>query len=206
MVNNISVSQVNQVSQINTKKVEKSNLKKSESTYDVSVIYETSKSNSSEKINGVKTKTDTHENQKQISSMIKQFENQTKSFEKLISKLFSKQVNKNQIVISAYNGNLKNVYNNLIVDSKTVENAKKDISEDGYYGVKQTSERILNFAKAIAGDDPKKLQKMRKAVEKGFKQAEKMWGDKLPEISQNTYNVVMETFDKWQGIKLDEDN
>lgn len=43
------------------------------------------------------------------------------------------------------------------------------------------------------------MEEMRNAVEKGFKQAEKMWGDKLPDISQKTYDKVMETFDKWQG-------
>ena len=98
-----------------------------------------------------------------------------------------------------YDGNLKNFYQNLTVDAKTIEKAKQDISEDGYYGVNQTSERILSFAKAIAGDDPKKIQEMRDAVEKGFKKAEQMWGDKLPDISQRTYDKVMSTFDEWQG-------
>lgn len=99
----------------------------------------------------------------------------------------------------AYDGNLKNFYKNLTVDAKTIAKAKEDISEDGYYGVNQTSDRILSFAKSIAGDDPKKMEEMCNAVEKGFKQAEKMWGDKLPDISQKTYDKVMETFDKWQG-------
>lgn len=39
------------------------------------------------------------------------------------------------------------------VDAATKAQAQKDISEDGYYGVKQTSERLFDFASALAGDD-----------------------------------------------------
>ena len=140
-----------------------------------------------------------NERKKQVSYLINQAEQQTKNFEKLVSSIFSKQSNKVGLVNMYYDGNLKNFYQNLTVDAKTIEKAKQDISEDGYYGVNQTSERILSFAKAIAGDDPKKIQEMRDAVEKGFKKAEQMWGDKLPDISQRTYDKVMSTFDEWQG-------
>mgnify|MGYP006069217975 FL=1 len=140
-----------------------------------------------------------NERKKQVSYLINQAEQQTKKFEKLVSSIFSKQSNKVGLVNMYYDGNLKNFYQNLTVDAKTIEKAKQDIDEDGYYGVNQTSERILSFAKAIAGDDPKKIQEMRDAVEKGFKKAEQMWGDKLPDISQRTYDKVMSTFDEWQG-------
>lgn len=139
----------------------------------------------------------------ELSYMMSQAERQTKNFEKLVSSIFQKQSNKAGLINMANSGNLKNFYKNLTVDAKTIAQAKKDISEDGYYGVKQTSDRILSFAKAVAGNDPKKLQEMRNAVEKGFKKVERMWGDKLPEISQQTYDRVMETFDKWQGKKQD---
>ena len=32
--------------------------------------------------------------------------------------------------------------------------AQADIADDGYWGVEQTSDRILDFAKALSGDDP----------------------------------------------------
>ena len=32
-------------------------------------------------------------------------------------------------------------------------------SEDGYWGVKQTSSRIFDFAMALAGDDEEKMQR-----------------------------------------------
>ena len=82
------------------------------------------------------------------------------------------------------------------VDEATKLQAQKDVSEDGYWGVKQTSGRILDFATALTGGDPSKIEDMRKAFEKGYKQAEKTWGGELPEISKQTYDAVMKGFDK----------
>jgi len=82
------------------------------------------------------------------------------------------------------------------VDAETKAQAQKDIAEDGYWGVKQTSDRIISFATALTGGDPDKIEEMRDAFIKGFKQATKTWGGELPEISQQTYAAVMEKFDK----------
>ena len=87
------------------------------------------------------------------------------------------------------------------VDAATKAQAQKDISEDGYYGVKQTSSRIFDFAMALAGDDEEKMQKMKAAVEKGFKLATKSWGKELPDISKNTYSAVMDKFDDYFASK-----
>ncbi|MBD5492822.1 MAG: hypothetical protein HDR12_00170 [Lachnospiraceae bacterium] len=85
---------------------------------------------------------------------------------------------------------------NLKVDAATQAQAQKDIAEDGYWGVKQTSERILDFATALTGGDPDKIEEMREAFKKGYKQAEKTWGKELPDISKQTYDAVMNGFDK----------
>ncbi len=85
---------------------------------------------------------------------------------------------------------------NYTVDPATRAQAQKDIAEDGYWGVEQTSSRIVDFATALTGGDPDKIEKMRDAFEKGFKQATKAWGRELPEISSKTYDAVMEKFDK----------
>lgn len=87
----------------------------------------------------------------------------------------------------------------ISVDAATAQQAAEDISEDGYWGVKQTSERILDFAKAISGGDPEKAEKMRNAITEGFKAAAKLWGDDLPEISQKTYDAVMKGIDDWKN-------
>ncbi len=85
------------------------------------------------------------------------------------------------------------------VDAATKAQAQEDISENGYWGVKQTSDRILDFAKALAGDNPDKLEQMRSAFEKGYKQAEETWGGKLPDISRQTFDAVMKGFDELTG-------
>lgn len=85
---------------------------------------------------------------------------------------------------------------NFTVDAATKAQAQADIAEDGYWGVEQTSGRIIDFATALTGGDPDKIEAMRDAFKKGFEQATKTWGDKLPDISQKTYQAVMDKFDK----------
>lgn len=75
--------------------------------------------------------------------------------------------------------------------------AEKDIAEDGYWGVEQTSERLFSFAKAISGGDTSKLDKLIDAMEKGFKQATKAWGDELPDISKKTLEAAKEKLNNW---------
>ncbi|MBE5945117.1 MAG: hypothetical protein E7258_09420 [Lachnospiraceae bacterium] len=83
------------------------------------------------------------------------------------------------------------------VSPEAIEQAKKDVAEDGYWGVEQTATRIVDFAKALTGGDPSKIEDMRGAIEDGFGQAAKLWGSDLPEISQNTYDRVNELLDEW---------
>ncbi|MGN0307322.1 MAG: hypothetical protein ACI4DN_03800 [Lachnospiraceae bacterium] len=83
------------------------------------------------------------------------------------------------------------------VDAQTKAQAQADIAEDGYWGVNQTSDRIVDFAKALTGGDPDKIEEMREAFQKGFDQAKKTWGGELPEISQRTYEATMAKFDAW---------
>jgi hypothetical protein len=85
---------------------------------------------------------------------------------------------------------------NFTVDADTKAQAQKDIAEDGYWGVSQTSDRIVQFATSLAGDDTSALEKMRDAFIKGYKQAEKTWGGELPDISKQTYDAVLEKIDK----------
>lgn len=76
--------------------------------------------------------------------------------------------------------------------------AKKDIAEDGYWGVEQTSERLFSFAKAISGDNAEMADKLIAAVEKGFKQATKTWGDELPDLCQKTLDATIEKLNAWK--------
>ena len=85
------------------------------------------------------------------------------------------------------------------VDAETQAQAQADIAEDGYWGVEQTSDRILDFAKALSGNDPEKADLLLDAFKKGFEEATKTWGDELPEISQRTYDAVLEKFEQWKN-------
>ena len=85
------------------------------------------------------------------------------------------------------------------VDEATRAQAQADIAEDGYWGVDQTSDRILDFAKALSGNDPEKADLLLDAFKKGFKEATKSWGQDLPDISQRTYDAVVEKFNKWKN-------
>ncbi|NLK99398.1 MAG: hypothetical protein GX271_01920 [Clostridiales bacterium] len=84
------------------------------------------------------------------------------------------------------------------VDEGTRLQAQKDIAEDGYWGVEQTSERLLSFAKALSGGDPSMADKMIDAVKKGFEQAEKAWGDSLPQISRDTLDRTISKMESWR--------
>ena len=89
---------------------------------------------------------------------------------------------------------------NYKVDPATKAQAQADIAEDGYWGVEQTSQRIIDFATALTGGDPSKVDDMREAFKKGYAMAEEKWGGELPEISKKTYDAVMKKFDELAGI------
>ncbi len=90
---------------------------------------------------------------------------------------------------------------NVKVDAATRAQAQKDISEDGYYGVKQASQRLFDFASALAGDDVDKMKEMQNAMEKGFKQATKTWGRELPAICKETMNAANKLFEDYYSSK-----
>lgn len=83
------------------------------------------------------------------------------------------------------------------VDDIARAEAQAMIADDGPLGVEAVSERIVAFAKAISGGDIEKLDKIKNAIEKGFKEAERILGE-LPDISRRTFDSVMEKLDAWE--------
>ena len=81
--------------------------------------------------------------------------------------------------------------------------AQQLISEDGFFGVKQTTSRIMDFAKAMVGEGASEAQieKMRAAVQKGFDEVARMFGgfDKLPDVTKETHKAIMQAFDDWKA-------
>lgn len=129
-----------------------------------------------------------------ISQLKADAERHTEQLRSLVEKLLVKQVQKITDATNIYSllreGKVK-------VDPATAAQAQKDIAEDGYWGVKQTSERMFSFAKALTGGDPSKAEEMKKAFIKGYEDARKAWGGELPEISQKTYEATIALFDEW---------
>ncbi|MCR4797558.1 MAG: hypothetical protein K5853_03820, partial [Lachnospiraceae bacterium] len=78
--------------------------------------------------------------------------------------------------------------------------AAEDISEDGYWGVKQTSQRLFDFASALAGDDVEKMKKMQDAMNKGIGQAAAKLGG-LPSIGQQTQDAANALFKEYYESK-----
>ena len=70
------------------------------------------------------------------------------------------------------------------------------VAEDGFFGIKETSERIANFVIMGAGGDEDMLRAGREGMLQGFKDAESMWGGELPDISQKTMQAAVEMVDK----------
>ncbi len=90
----------------------------------------------------------------------------------------------------------------LHVTEEQRQEAEKSISDGGEYSVSSVSDRILNMAKALAGDDTSKFSLLKDAVIKGFNSAADMFGKKfedMPEITQNTYKETMKKFDEWEA-------
>lgn len=87
--------------------------------------------------------------------------------------------------------------NEINLAAVTPEEAQELVSEDGYFGVEQTSERIFQFAVGIAGGDPSRIDAIKEGIDRGFAEAKKAFGDWLPDISYDTYDAVMQKLDKW---------
>ena len=85
-------------------------------------------------------------------------------------------------------------------EGKPISELSKDeaaalVSEDGIFGITQTSERIANFVINGSGGDESMMRAGREGMIQGFKEAEQMWGGKLPEISQLTISKAIEIVD-----------
>ncbi|TQR34412.1 hypothetical protein DMB92_00125 [Campylobacter sp. MIT 99-7217] len=66
------------------------------------------------------------------------------------------------------------------------------LGENGFFGIENTASRIADFVIMGAGDDLDKLQKGFEGMKRGFEEAEKIWGGKLPQISQDTIDKAIE--------------
>jgi hypothetical protein len=138
-----------------------------------------------------------------IKEMLAESNRRAELFREMIERLLQQQAGvsfgfKANNILRQHYSRLGEFFAKLEVDDATQKWAEEQISEDGYWGVKQTSERILNFAKAYAGDDPAKLELMYNAAMAGFGGAQKAWGGEMPSITQQTREAVEKGFQEWR--------
>ena len=165
--------------------------KKSESSTktDTGVVYE----KSSDQTSGTVTKKTDYA---LVNKLKADAEERTSQLRRLVEKMMTKQGVAIGTADSMWSFLAKG---DFTVDEATRAQAQADIADDGYWGVDQTSDRILDFAKALSGNDPEKADLLLDAFKKGFKEATKSWGQDLPDISQRTYDAVVEKFNKWKN-------
>lgn len=196
-VNNSTTSELYKTSKAKTQPSEKDKSK------DVSTSTTTEIEDTVE-ISNTNTKTTHKTDTEAIKKAIEEADQKYGLLKDLITKMFKQQGNKgveaNWDALIA-SGKLGEALSNIEVDEETKLQAQKDIAEDGYWGVKQTSERILDFAKALSGGDPSKADLLLDAYKKGFKTAEDAFGGegKLPQICYDTYDAVLKGFEQWKN-------
>ena len=127
------------------------------------------------------------------------------SMNSLVQKLLGKQAEKFNLATGT---NLAATFREIAgkVDQQTIDDAKASIAEDGYWGVEQTSDRMVSMAIALSGGDTSKADLMMESLEKGCKQATKSWGEDLPKICQDTVDAAKKKMEDWKnGVTTAED-
>ena len=87
-------------------------------------------------------------------------------------------------------------YGNTPISQLSSDQARNLVSDDGYFGIGRTSRRIADFVIKGAGNDMERLQAGREGILRGFDQAEKAWGGKLPDISYATLQKSLGAIDE----------
>jgi hypothetical protein len=76
------------------------------------------------------------------------------------------------------------------------EEATALISDGGFFSVENTAKRGADFVLTGAGDDLDMLRAGRKGIVEGFKEAEKLWGGKLPDMAYETQKRTLALIDE----------
>ena len=150
---------------------------------DIGVVYETS-SKTDDKSNKIKDYSSV------VATMKKELSTKNEQLQNLVTKLLGKQAGKYT--------KLADLFKDIQADPATIEQAQKDIADDGYWGVEQTSDRLVSMAQALSGGDTSKADTLIAAIKKGFDEATEAWGDKLPDICRKTIDAAVKKMEAWR--------
>lgn len=183
-VTNAQTTSYPSTSSTSTKQDNKKTSNTTSAKEDAGVVYEPSNSTSGKDANTVKD----------YSSIVKKMKSElntkNQQLQNLVNQLLNKQANKYT--------SLADLFKNATADPETIAQAQKDIADDGYWGVEQTSDRFVAMAQALSGGDATKADEMIAAIKKGYEQASKAWGDKLPDICQKTIDAATKKLETWR--------
>lgn len=95
----------------------------------------------------------------------------------------------------------KNSLEQLSYDGKAFSSLNKQeasnlLEKESFFGDEQTANRILNFASNVTGESEDYLKDVKESLKKGYEEAMKLFGDKLPPESLETKNKVLDVIDK----------
>lgn len=166
-------------------KAEQSSAKPSE---DIAVVYESSKTEE-------KSTTYSPDLQK-MNALKAELTQKKQQMQQLVEGMLGKQANRTYDILDLLHG-LK--AGTIEVDPAVSAQAAQEISEDGYWGINQTSDRLVEMAKALSGGDPDKADEMIAAMKKGFEQATKSFGDELPDICRQTIDAAVSKMNDWKN-------
>lgn len=140
------------------------------------------------------------ERNKVIVELKKETEKLYNSMEKLVEKLLNQQGFSFQ---DFQNGKID--LRDIEVDEKTRAKAADAVADDGPLGAEAVSERIVKFAIALSGGDTSRLETIKKAIDDGFDAVKDLVGE-LPEVSLQTYDLIMDKLDKWDNKKIENES
>lgn len=172
-----------------------STAEKSSSKADNGVVYEKSTEQNTKNASYSITKMSAEDRAALVQQLKADQESRQQNLISIVQQMIGKQANTSNLASLFSAENLKNV------DPATIAQAKEDVSENGYWGVTQTSQRLFDFACALAGDDVDKLKEMQEVMMKGYKQATRAWGTDLPSICQQTIDAANQLFEDYYNSK-----
>jgi hypothetical protein len=87
---------------------------------------------------------------------------------------------------------------NIKIDKTAQKEAEAMIADGGEFSALNVSNRIVEFAKVVAGGDRSKVEQLKAAVEDAYNEVKREFGDEeLPAITQVTYQMIMAKLDAW---------
>ena len=175
-----------------TKKPAEKPSKENTKTEATGVVYEPSQPKEGKTDNSSKVT----DYQNVIKQMKGELSSKNQQLQNLVDQLLTKQAKKYTTLKDLFT-DIKE--GKIEVDPKTVEQAQKDVAEDGYWGIEKTSDRLVEMAKALSGGDVSKADSLISAIKKGFDQAADAWGGELPESCQKTIDAAVQKLNDWKN-------